>query len=152
MSVVSDIDDTIKVSEIPAGADIVLRNTFLRDYMAVEGMRDRHRRLGDVSLHYVSGSPWQMFGLLHTFLIEKSGFPEGAFHMKSLRKNLLDLHGFLHELRSLVAGKQYTKEQKLGQISELMEHLPARTFTLIGDRESSTRRSSASSGRSGLIR
>jgi phosphatidate phosphatase APP1 len=63
MSVVSDIDDTIKVSEIPTGADIVLRNTFLRDYVAVEGMRDRYRRLGDVSLHYVSGSPWHMFGL-----------------------------------------------------------------------------------------
>jgi len=34
-SVVSDIDDTIKVSEIPAGKAIILRNTFLRQYVAL---------------------------------------------------------------------------------------------------------------------
>ncbi len=132
-SVVSDIDDTIKVSEIPAGGRIVLRNTFLRDYVAAEGMRDRYLRFGDVSFHYVSGSPWQMFRLLHTFLIERDGFPEGTFHMKSLRKNLFDLHGFVRDVRNFVAGKQYTKAQKLEQISTLMKHLPGRRFTLIGD-------------------
>ncbi|MDT7602199.1 MAG: hypothetical protein QOF61_196 [Acidobacteriota bacterium] len=132
-SVVSDIDDTIKVSEIPAGTGIVLRNTFLRDYVAAEGMLERYRGLGDVSFHYVSGSPWQLFRLLHTFLVEKGGFPEVTFHMKSLRKNPLDLHGFLHDLKNFVAGKAYTKEQKIEQITELMNNLPERVFTLIGD-------------------
>lgn len=132
-SVVSDIDDTIKVSEIPAGGRIVLRNTFLRDYVVAEGMRDRYAGCGDVSFHYVSGSPWQMYRVLDTFLIKKGGFPEGTFHMKSLRKNLLDLRGFIRDLRNFVAGKVYTKEQKLEQISGLMKNLPQRTFTLIGD-------------------
>ncbi len=132
-SVVSDIDDTIKVSEIPAGGRIVLRNTFLRDYVAAEGMRERYLGFGDVSFHYVSGSPWQMFRLLHKFLIEQGGFPEGTFHMKSLRKNLLDLNGFVRDIKNFIAGKQYTKEQKLEQISGLLKNLPARRFTLIGD-------------------
>ena len=131
-SVVSDIDDTIKVSEIPAGARIVLRNTFLRPYVA-GGMLERYRGLGDVSFHYVSGSPWQLFRLLNTFLAEETSFPEGTFHMKSLRKNPLDLHGFIRDLKNFVAGKQYTKEQKIDQISGLIRNLPGRTFTLIGD-------------------
>lgn len=132
-SVVSDIDDTIKVSEIPAGARIVLRNTFLRPYVAAGGMLERYRGLGDVSFHYVSGSPWQLFRLLNTFLVEETSFPEGTFHMKSLRKNPLDLDGFIRDLKNFVAGKQYTKEQKIDQISGLIRNLPGRTFTLIGD-------------------
>lgn len=132
-SVVSDIDDTIKVSEIPAGRRVILRNTFLRDYVMAEGMLERYRGLGDVSFHYVSGSPWQLFQLLHAFLVGREGFPEGTFHMKSLRKNPLDLHGFLRDLKNFLAGKEYTKEQKIAQISGLMDNLPGRTFTLIGD-------------------
>ena len=49
-SVVSDIDDTIKVSEIPAGGRIILRNTFLRDYVVAEGMLDRYRRVSSTRL------------------------------------------------------------------------------------------------------
>ena len=132
-SVVSDIDDTIKVSEIPAGALVVLRNTFLREYVLTDGMLARYKGFGDLSFHYVSGSPWQLFEALHTFLIEEAGFPEGTFHMKNLRKNLLDLPAFAHDLRNVIAGKAYTKEQKIEQISALMNTLPKRTFILVGD-------------------
>lgn len=132
-SVVSDIDDTIKVSEIPAGKAIILRNTFLRQYVAAEGMRDRYLGLGDVSFHYVSGSPWQLFGLLHKFLIEQGGFPTGTFHMKSLRTSPLDLPNFIRDLKNFVTGRNATKEQKISQISALMGNLPRRKFTLIGD-------------------
>jgi Phosphatidate phosphatase APP1, catalytic domain len=132
-SIVSDIDDTIKVTEIPAGKAIVLRNTFLRPYFAAEGMRDRYRGLGDVSFHYVSGSPWQLFGLLHSFLIEQAGFPQGTFHMKSLRTSLLDLPSFIADLKNMLMGKDATKEQKIQEISVLMDNLRHRQFTLIGD-------------------
>ena len=132
-SVVSDIDDTIKVTEIPAGKGIVLRNTFLRSFVAAEGMRDRYVGFGDVSFHYVSGSPWQLFGLLHAFLIDEAKFPPGTFHMKSLRTSVLDLPALLSDLRNLVTGSTATKAQKISQISELIKHLEGRTFTLIGD-------------------
>ena len=34
--------------------------------------------------HYVSGSPWQLHKLLGEFV--GGHFPEGAFHMKDVRK------------------------------------------------------------------
>lgn len=134
LSVVSDIDDTIKVSEIPAGDLVVLRNTFLLEYKHVEDMVERYRVYGeDVSFHYVSGSPWQLYGLLQTFLVEQSQFPQGTFHMKELRKSPEAWEVFIGDLRNFVAGASYTMRQKIGQIGELMDNLPGRDFVLIGD-------------------
>ena len=56
-----------------------------------------------------------MFRVLDTFLIERGGFPEGTFHMKSLRKNLLDLPGFVRDLRNFVAGKHTRKRRSLNR-------------------------------------
>lgn len=137
VSVVSDIDDTIKVTKVPAGKKTVLRRTFLEPYEAVPKMSERYKGLnespGDVSFHYVSGSPWQMYRLLSQFLVAESGFPEGTFHMKSLRKNLFD-RGSWQDIRSFVlAGETATLEQKIEQITELMVNLPGRDFILFGD-------------------
>lgn len=136
-SVISDIDDTIKVTKVPAGKKTVLRRTFLEAYEAVPSMSERYAALlggaGDVSFHYVSGSPWQMYRLLRKFLIEESRFPEGTFHMKSLRKNLFD-RGSWQDIRNFVlAGETATLEQKIEQIAELMVNLPGRDFVLFGD-------------------
>ena len=132
LSVVSDIDDTIKISNIPAGHDEVARNTFLLPYKHVEDMLARYREFGeDVAFHYVSGSPWQLYGLLQKFLIDETGFPQGTFHMKDLRKS--DLRVFVKVVRNLLDGKKYTRKQKIRQISDLMRNLPRREFILIGD-------------------
>ena len=136
-SVVSDIDDTIKVTKIPAGKKTVLKRTFLEAYEAAPGMRESYAQIrderADVCFHYVSGSPWQLYNLLSRFLINESQFPEGTFHMKSLRKNLFDRHSW-HDIRSFVlAGESATLEQKIEQITELMINLPRRKFILIGD-------------------
>ncbi len=41
---ISDIDDTIKITEIPAGTEVVLRNTFLRpDFAEVPEMAQIYR-------------------------------------------------------------------------------------------------------------
>lgn len=135
--VVSDIDDTIKVSMIPAGKKVVLKRTFLEEYEAAPGMLERYLQIrderGDASFHYVSGSPWQLYGLLARFLIADSHFPAGSFHMKSLRKNLFDSSSW-HDIRNFViAGESVTLEQKIEQITELMINLPGRKFILIGD-------------------
>ncbi len=135
--VVSDIDDTIKVTEVPAGKNPVLIKTFLKPYVAVNEMpglyADLHAGGGDVSFHYVSGSPWQLYRLLGDFLVRESGFPEGTFHLKSMRKNLFD-RGAWQDIRNFVlAGDTATLEQKIEQITELMINLPERKFILIGD-------------------
>ena len=45
LSIVSDIDDTIKVTHVPAGKKTVLRNTFLNEFQAAAGMRDRYQQM-----------------------------------------------------------------------------------------------------------
>jgi phosphatidate phosphatase APP1 len=132
LSVISDIDDTIKITEVPAGKRIVLRNTFLRDYSAAPGMAERYRDFGDgVMFHYVSGSPWQLYKLLGSF-VGGSGYPEGAFHMKDVRKNLLVSESW-HDFKNFAAGDEATLVQKVGQITRIFENLPRREFILVGD-------------------
>ncbi len=131
-SVVTDIDDTIKITEILNGRSAVLRNTFLKTFEAVPGMRDRYVAYGDaVDFHYVSGGPWQLYRALANFLIEESGFPKGTFHMKNIPKNLAASETWLAWF-NLVSG-DYTVEHKKAEITALIEACPNRRFILIGD-------------------
>ena len=139
-SLVSDIDDTVKVTHVPAGKKTVLRNVFLKEFRAAEGMRERYAQLvtgagenADMSFHYVSGSPWQLYHSLSEFLIEKERFPAGTFHMKNLRKNLFE-PGALDSIRAFALGGDLaTLDQKIRQITNLLIHLPRRKFILVGD-------------------
>ena len=132
LSVVSDVDDTIKITEIPAGSRIVVRNTFFKDYTAAPGMAEKYNNYEDATFHYVSGSPWQLFNPLHSFLIEEAGFPKGTFHMKTVRKSIFRL-GSWSDLRELATDEMVTFNQKINQISQLFTHFPDREFILIGD-------------------
>lgn len=131
LSLISDIDDTIKVTNIPAGHEVVMENTFYRPFVAVPGMAERYRGLGEeTAFHYVSGGPWQLYRPLAEF-IAAAGYPEGSFHMKNVRKNLLT-PGSWQDLGKL-AGGDATTEQKLSQISAIIGHFPERRFILVGD-------------------
>jgi phosphatidate phosphatase APP1 len=133
LSVISDIDDTIKVTEIPAGSKIVVRNTFFRDFVAASEMAAMYQGLQGASFHYVSGGPWQLYEPLSQFLLsERTGFPEGTFHMKNVRKNLLSMNSW-EDLKTLVTNENATMEQKLSQIGEILRRFPERRFILIGD-------------------
>jgi hypothetical protein len=140
LSVVSDIDDTVKITHVPAGKRTVLRNTFLKEFRAAEGMRERYLRWiteagdsADTCFHYVSGSPWQLYGPLSRFLFEQEQFPAGTLHMKNLRKNLLDRGAIRDIMAFALGGDLATLDQKVRQITNLMIHLPRRKFILVGD-------------------
>ncbi|HKR00037.1 MAG TPA: phosphatase domain-containing protein [Pyrinomonadaceae bacterium] len=132
VSLVSDIDDTIKVTEVPGDKGIVLKNTFCRDFVPVPGMMERYRALGDVSFHYVSGGPWQLYQPLSEFLA-REGFPEGTFHLNYFPKNFLaeDTRSLL--IDSIVGSLGRTYDHKVEQISRLMRRFPDREFILVGD-------------------
>jgi len=52
ISVISDIDDTIKITEIPAGPKVVVWNTFFRDFAAASGMATMYQQeLGAAAFH-----------------------------------------------------------------------------------------------------
>jgi len=128
VSIISDIDDTIKITEVYQGKKTMLINTFNRPMQAAPGMADFYRNLNssDVRFHYLSGSPWQLFPVLERFLAD-NGFPAGSFNMKEFRANPGS-----SEFWDFIAGGS-TQELKERVIKDLMTSFPNRQFILIGD-------------------
>ncbi len=122
-SVISDIDDTIKVSAVTDRQEL-LANTFLRPFRAVDGMADLYRSWSNngAVFHYVSSSPWQLHDALAE-LCSNHGFPAGSLHLRSFR--LRD-----HMLRRVLLIRRVGKS---AAIRELMTTFPARRFILVGD-------------------
>ena len=136
LSLVSDIDDTIKITEIPAGKDVVLRNTFCVDFKPVRDpdMAMKYKELGDIPVHYVSGGPEQMFGPLYDYLITgDGGFPEGTFHLKFFPKNFFSSETTKNLIDFINSSLEVTYQHKLKEITTLMERFPDRKFILAGD-------------------
>lgn len=124
LSVISDIDDTVKISEVH-DKRALLANTFLRPYRPVEGMAAFYSRLErehEARFHYLSASPWQLYPALSEFL-DAEGFPAGTFHLKHFR--LKDESFF-----SLFADPF---DYKIGLIEDLIARMPGRDLILIGD-------------------
>ncbi len=133
LSIISDIDDTLKITEIPAGAQVVSRNIFLRKFVATTELRDVFTTNQTSPVHYVSAGPWQLYEPLSLELIDAdSVLPEGTFHMRTLRTNLLTLSSW-KDLSSVLFNKEGTLEHKVTEISRLMQDFPNRKFLLLGD-------------------
>ena len=122
ISVVSDIDDTIKDTQVGDRREL-LANTFLREFRSIEGMAELYQSWAKqgAAFHYVSSSPWQLFDALYQFG-ETSGFPSGTMHLRNFR--LRD-----HLLRKIVL----RRNGKVLAIRKLLQALPDRKFILIGD-------------------
>jgi hypothetical protein len=136
ISVISDVDDTVKVTEIPKGEKVVLKNTFFEEFLATPCMANMYSAMDrDTAFHYVSGGPWQMYQPLREFLFSsKAGFPEGSFHMKSVRTNPFESESYRDIWQLIASGsQQVTFEQKIEQISTLLQRFPSRQFILVGD-------------------
>ena len=122
-SVISDIDDTVKVTNVADRREL-LANTLLREFHAVPGMADLYRSWQDAGsvFHYVSASPWQLVTCLDDFL-HAAGLPAGSMHLKLFR--LKDST----PLRRLPSRKR----SKRRVIEQIMADFPRRRFLLVGD-------------------
>ena len=132
LSVISDIDDTIKLTEVPGPSDIVLKNTFCREFVAISEMTERYRAIGNATFHYVSGGPWQLYNPLSKFLAH-AGFPVGTFHLNYFPKNFLSMDTRMLLLDTICGSLGRTYDHKVEQITRLIERLPGREFILVGD-------------------
>jgi hypothetical protein len=137
LSIVSDIDDTVKETGVPAGAEVVVRNTFFRDFVAAPEMAQMYQKLSRpfdrAVFHYVSGGPFQLYTPLADFLLSQPvGFPAGTFHLKVIPKHLFSTHTW-DALARLVLNPDATFDHKVTEISTLMQRFPQRKFILIGD-------------------
>ncbi|HNR90986.1 MAG TPA: App1 family protein [Dokdonella sp.] len=121
LSIVSDIDDTIKHSQVRDRRELLL-NTFLRRFIAAPGMAARYRELAatpSTRFHYVSASPLQLLPALDTFLAE-AGFPVGSLHLR--------------ETTSLTRlWRSDSRAHKHAAIESLLRDFPRRRFVLVGD-------------------
>lgn len=123
VSLISDVDDTIKHSSIGSGAREIFRNAFIRDLgdLTIDGVKEWYNTMYDmgVGIHYVSNSPWQLFPVLVSFF-RLAGLPPGSYHLKQYS-------GMLQGIFEPVA------ERKKGTLEKIMRDFPERRFLLIGD-------------------
>ncbi len=123
LSIISDIDDTVKVSMV-TDRKALLDYAFLRDFEAAPGMAELYREWvnDDVSLHFVSSSPWQLYAPLTEFLGDQ-GFPWANLNLKLVRfrdATLFDLFKKGTETKPVI-------------VREILDRYPERRFVLVGD-------------------
>jgi phosphatidate phosphatase APP1 len=127
LSVVSDIDDTIRNTQVLDRKEMLL-NTFVRELTPVPGMSALYQKLAenqsDTRFHYVSNAPFALYPLVQEFLATEQ-FPEGSMHLRavSLKSSLW------HKLFDANTPSSH----KLETISALIDDFPERQFVLIGD-------------------
>lgn len=125
LTIVSDVDDTVKVSEVRDKRRL-LRRTFAMPFEAVPQMAEVYRRWSAeaTAFHFVSSSPWQLFGPLSEFMT-KEQFPFATFDLKRIRPR-----DFTDTMEALLADPLQTKPPV---IRALLERFPKRRFVLVGD-------------------
>jgi Uncharacterized conserved protein (DUF2183) len=124
ISVVSDIDDTIKQTQVRQRREMLL-NTFAREFTAVPGMAAWYQRLAHtqagIAFHYLSGSPLQLMPPMGAFL-RSNGFPDGSVHLRA----------FSFDPAALLDGEA-TSRHKHAEITQWLADHPQRRFVLVGD-------------------
>jgi hypothetical protein len=123
LAVISDIDDTVRVSEV-GDRRRLLENTFLRPFVAVPGVAAIYRRWAaeGAAFFYVSGSPWQLYVPRRDFLAT-AGFPSGELVLRQAR--------FTDDLFASL--RTPPDAHKLAAIRAILARFPARRFVLVGD-------------------
>lgn len=124
LTIVSDIDDTIKVTEV-TNRNALLRNTFLEPFRPVPHMAEVYRGWAAEAaarVCYLSAGPWQLFGPLSAF-IQTNRFPAGALLLREFRwkdESFFNL---------------FTRPDiyKTTAVEDLLRRFPQRRFVLVGD-------------------
>ena len=122
LSVISDIDDTIKISNVTDKKQLV-KGFFFDDYKVVEGMPGLYQQLQQLGacFHYVSASPWQLYPSLAPLLSRH--YPFGSLSQR---------HFYIGD-RSFARFFMSSKDYKLKAIVDIIERFPQRRFLLVGD-------------------
>jgi len=123
VSIISDIDDTIKHTEVPSRREMLV-NTFLREFRPIDGMAELFRCWAEqgAAFHFVSSSPSQLYHHLAD-LCQRSGFPQATFHLPHFR--LRD-----QMLRKVLL---ISRRKKIKTIKQIFGSFRHRQFVLIGD-------------------
>lgn len=123
VSLISDIDDTIKHTGVTGDKKAMIKNVFVKnlDGLSIPGVVEWYNKLAQngVQTHYVSNSPWQLYPVIKEYLL-MHGFPRGSIHLK-------DYAGVLSQLFEAPA------ERKKFNLEQILRDFPQRKFILVGD-------------------
>ncbi|KAI8445405.1 hypothetical protein BY996DRAFT_4650096 [Phakopsora pachyrhizi] len=125
--VISDIDDTIKQTNVLGGMKHVLRNVFLSEFdqVIVPGMAEWYRSMQELGclFHYISNSPLELWYCIQGFL-SHGKFPCGSVSLKEYARGATSiLSGMLES-----AGNR-----KKARVERIMLQFPESKFICVGD-------------------
>ncbi|KAI5968456.1 hypothetical protein KGF57_000150 [Candida theae] len=125
LGVISDIDDTVKLTGVVGDKRLLLRNLLLQDFQAwkipsiVKWYMDLSKRR-DVSFFYVSNSPWQLFPSISEYF-NLAGLPKGSIHLKRYLGSMIS---------SLL---EPSSSRKKTMLHKILKDFPEKKFVCIGD-------------------
>ncbi|KAL8932499.1 MAG: hypothetical protein Q9216_006812 [Gyalolechia sp. 2 TL-2023] len=123
--VISDVDDTIKVTLTPSPTGI-LRTTFLSTPEPIASMPALYSHINSLltpTWFYLSASPYNLYPFLRTFIHEH--YPKGPIFLRDA--SWMDLSGFL---MSLTQGTQKYKSERMQKLHGMW---PKRKVIFVGD-------------------
>ncbi|GJE91308.1 hypothetical protein PsYK624_074570 [Phanerochaete sordida] len=122
---ISDIDDTVKMSGVVSGARSAFYNVFVKDLAenVIPGMGNWYMDMWSrgVRFHYVSNGPFELLPVVNDFF-QLSGLPPGSVKLKSYAGRTL-----FNGLFSAPA------ERKRAGIVDVLDSFPTSQFFLVGD-------------------
>ncbi|CEN60457.1 hypothetical protein ASPCAL02895 [Aspergillus calidoustus] len=124
--VISDIDDTIKIT---GGGLDAIKATLIEEATPVAGMPALYSTITDLidpAWIYLTGSPWQLYSMLHDFIHTEFSASTGPILMKNLTYT-----GVEGLLEFLAAGTSL--EYKAGRIDDIHAWYPGKMYLGIGD-------------------
>jgi phosphatidate phosphatase APP1 len=123
LSVISDVDDTVRVSNVLDRRKLI-DSTFYRVFEAAPGMADLYRRWAGqgAAFHWLSASPWQLYPALLQFQADEK-FPPAVMHLNRFRVKDSSFW-------SLMTGPLRSKPP---MIDAILGQFPGRRFILVGD-------------------
>ncbi|VEU22570.1 DEKNAAC103342 [Brettanomyces naardenensis] len=125
LSVISDVDDTVRVTGVLGDKLDIFRNIFSRPYSdcEVQGVPKWFQILNqhfDCAIHYVSNSPWQVYNIVSGFL-DYENMPVTSIHLKQYFGNIFS------------SVRMDPSERKRTVLERIMRDFPERKFVLLGD-------------------
>ncbi len=124
-----DIDDTIKITNVTE-TQLLLTNTFISNPEPVAGMPELYASLvsslGDPDFIYLTGTPWQFYSFVHTFIQSTFSASPGP-----IINNNLTVTDVTQVFTDLLTLDTYT--YKVEQITRIHGMYPDKTFLVVGD-------------------
>ena len=125
--VISDIDDTVKQTDVVGGLRAVFHNAFVKSFeeVQIEGVAAWYRAMEEARapIHYVSNAPLELYGLARGFL-QTARMPLGHLHLKLYPSGTRNL---------LASWLEPAGERKRGAVTKILDAFPQSNFLLIGD-------------------